>query len=124
MSDLISSKLSGMLEMQKDILSDGEMPVPLSETAYYSELYVNAEEMPEELATPLAKAMLAEAHEYTVTNNLFRGAFEHGTKWTKISIYSYIGDHLFSICFEAGDYVGQTLVLRAIADKYPRILFI
>lgn len=113
-----------MTGMQNDMFGDGELPVPLSETAYYAEMLHNAEELPEALCLPLALELKEGAHEHTVKFKLYRGAIEVGTKWTKISIYSYIGDHQCTVCFGSDDYKSQCIVIQGLAAKFKEVLFV
>ena len=71
MNDLIENEISKMFSMQKDLLSDGECPVPFtSNQGYYIEMMVHCEELSTEMATILVKEMTENMDEFIITKEL------------------------------------------------------
>ena len=124
MSYIIEQHIKAVHEMQKDLLSDGEIPVPFSDWAWHAECLVNGSDEPEALANLIAKGAVEQSKEYADKHNLYRGIRTERGDYAHVRVSKANGDQAVCLCFESDCFESQVLALSSIADKYPNVIWL
>lgn len=124
MSQIIEKHIESVHEMQMDLLSDGEIPVPFSDWAWHAECLVNGSEETEDLANLIAKGAAEQIKEYAESNKLCMGMFAKKGDYTQVRIYSHIGKLGAEVCYATDSVESQLLILGTISRRYPKVIWI
>jgi hypothetical protein len=106
--DGIYSKLTGIAQMQMDLIKDGEPAVPVSETDYYTEMDIDCGTWPSHIARAVAEYCLNLAEEFAIENEYSVVRVTEHKAYTHLDLYEPVCDEndwelslLVSLCVPA-----------------------
>jgi len=124
MNTLIESEINKIYEMNQNLLSDGVVPPSINDYEYLVNYYIEGEEMDEDLASVLAKSIMDSWADYVDHWELYIGCCKVVGKYYQIGIMDQEGEELYHFCYLRSDYDTPVLLLKALHQNIPNILWI
>ena len=124
MSHIVTEHVKGIFEMQKDLLGDGELPVPYSEVDYYQEMLECGYEEDCDLARLVAAKAVPIAHALAQQAGIHTGKALFQGDWVKIAISDKAGIVRANVCYHKDCYNSQQVVLMALSVKYEKVIWL
>ena len=122
MNKLIEDQIKCQLEMQRDLYLDGEIPPSLKDYEYMKGMYIDCEEMDEELATVLARQITEYANEFAMLYKYNVLNINTCGDYTKAEVLDLNGTTLVTLCWLKSDYTGMNIVMSGLAAKFPKLI--
>jgi len=124
MSYIIEQHIKSVHEMQIDLLSDGEIPVPFSDTDWHAMCLHEGGEEPEQLAQYVCQHAAEQVKEYAESAKLYRGAVGTKLGYTQVRIYDHTGKLCADVCYNEDCFQSQVLVLESIYNTFLKVIWI
>lgn len=124
MNSITMSEIGKFLNMQEDLMADGELPPSLKDYQYIKGFYIDCEEMGEAMAAVLAESIVDYANEYAMEHGYNTATAKSTGACTQVTVMDSEGDLLYQVCYTTNLLKGMNLVMKGILKENDKIMFL
>lgn len=122
MNTLVQDEISKTLDMQLDLLKDGEMPPSLMDYDYLKGYYMDCEELSEQLAAAMAQSIVDSVEIYTADLGYNTLTVKIIQDYTQLTLLDSEGDTLVRVCYDMRCNESRILVLMGLVARFPKVM--